>query len=95
MRLIDADAPDLGHCKGGEVCGVVFVRLNDVALAIKNTPTIDPIHAAGGCYCQECIYSSYDAEYNKRWCNLSGCREVRTDGNGYCDLSKRKDGQNG
>ena len=48
MRLIDADAPDLGHCKGGEVCGVVFVRLNDVALAIKNTPTIDPIHAAGG-----------------------------------------------
>ena len=29
MRLIDADAPDLGHCKGGEVCGVVFVRLKD------------------------------------------------------------------
>lgn len=23
---------------------------------IENTPTIDPIHAAGGCYCVECRY---------------------------------------
>ena len=66
MRLIDADAPDLGHCKGGEVCGVVFVRLNDVALAIKNTPTIDPIHAAGGCYCWECPTKQYCDECGAR-----------------------------
>ena len=67
----------------------------DGSLNYEPKDDYDPIHAAGGCYCQECIYSSYDAEYNKRWCNLSGCREVRTDGNGYCDLSKRKDGQDG
>ena len=23
---------------------------------IDNTPTIDPIHTAGGCYCRECKY---------------------------------------
>ena len=23
---------------------------------IENTPTIDPIHAAGGCYCRECCF---------------------------------------
>lgn len=85
MRLIDAE----NFCKEHQdMPSVVYV-------ALSKSPTIDPIHAAGGCYCQECIYSSYDAEYNKRWCNLSGCREVRTDGNGYCDLGKRKDGQDG
>lgn len=56
-------------------------------------PTIDPIKAAGGCYCRECCYSSYDAEYNKRWCNRNGCREVKTDGSGYCDLSEPREAQ--
>lgn len=29
--------------------------------AIKNAPTIDPIHTAGGCYCREC----------KRWTGIA------------------------
>lgn len=49
--------------------------------------SVDPIRAAGGCYCRECRHGSYDTEYNKRWCNHdSGCREVKADGSGFCDL---------
>ena len=61
---------------------------------INTAPAVDPIRAAGGCYCRECRYSSYDAEYNKRWCNRdNGCREVKTDGSGYCDLSEPREAQ--
>lgn len=59
---------------------------NDVLMIIKTSPTIDPIHAAGGCYCRECESYSYDVEHNKGWCNLGPPREVRGDGSGYCDL---------
>lgn len=43
MRLVDADlAP---------------VYLNEGACEqIKSMPTIDPVHAAGACYCGECGY---------------------------------------
>ena len=43
MRLVDADlAP---------------VYLNEKACEqIKSMPTIDPVHAAGACYCGECGY---------------------------------------
>lgn len=26
---------------------------------IENTPTINPVHAAGGCYCRECTYAEH------------------------------------
>lgn len=49
---------------------------------------------AGGCWCGECHHSSYDAEYNKRWCNRDlGCREVKADGSGFCDLGVPREGQ--
>lgn len=54
---------------------------------------LDPIKAAGGRYCRDCRHSSYDAEYNKRWCNRNGCREVKTDGSGHCDLSEPREAQ--
>ena len=103
MRLIDADAPDLGHCKGGEVCGVVFVRLNDVALAIKNTPTIDPIHAVGGCRCAECKFASADGGYEYPGqaethvnCTIRLTRNHRAvimPKDGHCSCGERKDGK--
>ena len=47
MRLIDAD--------------VYWDRILNgccytTEAAIMGTPTIDPVHAAGGCYCKECQY---------------------------------------
>lgn len=56
--------------------------------------SVDPVHAAGGCYCRECQHSSYDAERNKRWCNRDlGCREVKADGSGFCDFRVQKEAQ--
>ena len=46
MRLIDADTywnRILNGCCTAEA-------------TVMNTPTIDPVHAAGGCYCKECVY---------------------------------------
>lgn len=44
---------------------------------LKDLPTIDPVHAAGGCYCSECFHSELEEHENvddwkfKRewWCN--------------------------
>ena len=46
MRLIDADA-----CWDKILNGCCTTEA-----AVINAPTIDPVHAAGGCYCKECIY---------------------------------------
>lgn len=46
MRLIDADA-----CWDRILNGCCTTEA-----AVINAPTIDPIHAAGGCYCKECQY---------------------------------------
>lgn len=66
MRLIDADRfaayiengladtlPDFHTDKWRAIA----VRLaKDFVQDIKDQPTIDPIHAAGGCYCRECVH---------------------------------------
>ena len=43
MRLVDADVAPLYLNK--EACE-----------QIKLMRTVDPVHAAGGCYCKECVY---------------------------------------
>lgn len=61
---------------------------------LNEQPTIDPIRAAGGCRCGECRHSAYDAERNKRWCNRDlGCREIKADGSGFCDLGVPREAQ--
>lgn len=49
---------------------------------------------AGGCRCGECRYSTYDAEYGKRWCNrCTACHEIKADGSGFCDQGKLREVQ--
>lgn len=47
MRLIDADALREEWSEGSE----------HIKRAIDEQPTIDPVHAAGGCYCRECRFA--------------------------------------
>ena len=47
MRLIDADT-----CWDRVLNGCCYTTES----AIMGTPTIDPVHVAGGCYCVECRY---------------------------------------
>ena len=32
---------------------------SQVVILLENAPTIDPVQAAGGCYCRECRYAQY------------------------------------
>ena len=69
MGLIDADKVNPSD---------VFVGISDFAADCRNAvvkllaaqPTIDPIHAAGGCYCRECKY--YLPEHICGWNSSAG-----------------------
>lgn len=56
MRLVDADAlmeKEYSRLREGEVLYRIPPSHVDAA------PAIDPIHAAGGCYCRECMYAEH------------------------------------
>lgn len=50
MRLIDADELYFDISLDGAGHEIRFIDARD----IHEAPTIDPVHAAGGCYCYEC-----------------------------------------
>lgn len=61
-RLIDAAALNISK----------FTRWFDdpndrkaVERMIREAPTIDPVHAAGGCYCWECKYRTKDTQWTR------------------------------
>ena len=47
MKLVDAEQLFCCDCEYKERC-------KNVTCDVKTMPTIDPVHAAGGCYCREC-----------------------------------------
>lgn len=42
----------------------------------------DPVHAAGGTYCHECVFNIFGL------CSTRGLRQVKPDG--FCDAGKRE-----
>ena len=100
MRLIDAD-DTLDTIE--KYCGDYFNHddqsfdKNAVRIAIKMAETIDPVYAAGGCYCKECLHSE-PVEYkdnegwvtpmDEYWCNE---HKITMPLNGFCSKG-RKDG---
>lgn len=63
-------------------CG--YVQVVDVG-DIEDAPTIDPMHAAGACYCREC------RNYNKPrlgWCSHHMDRENPDD---FCSWGQRRE----
>lgn len=67
MRTIDADAAKQ-HWSGDNIICQTMRRI------IDDLPTIDPVHAAGGCYCRECEsykkageYEDEDGEEKEYW----------------------------
>ena len=68
---------------------------------IDNIPKIDPVHAAGGCYCKVCLHSEPVAyEDNKGWvtpideywCNK---HKDTMPLNGFCSEGRKDDMKNG
>lgn len=63
QRLIDADAMCQDWLENGE--NEFVYDTNAVLSSIDEQPTIDPVHAAGGCYCRECEYRTKDTQWTR------------------------------
>ena len=65
-----------------------------VATLLEGAPTIDPVHAAGGCYCREC------ERYDGRGLGLGEARICTRTGlvvepDGWCKWGKLREAQDG
>lgn len=89
-RLIDADDflkwLDVGHLRNpGEIC---FCEV-DVAHMIKSRATIDPVHAAGACYCRECKHYDHGCCVVKRYIGDDHIISMPQDG--FCSFGRRRE----
>lgn len=86
MRLIDADNLDFTFDRRCFSQGdTQYVRgVDDAIGVVNNAPTIDPIHAAGGCYCWECSYRLPKGTV----CQRAGMTITEDD---FCSRGKRKE----
>ena len=54
-RLIDRDSLGVGRCNPDVMLDPAYAAgWNGLLNIINSAPTLDPVHAAGGCYCREC-----------------------------------------
>jgi len=79
MALIDSDA----LIKEFERNPTDGLYTNEIVAVVREAPEVDPVHAAGGAYCHECIYR------NAGFCvRLIGAY----DANGFCSRGRRREG---
>lgn len=79
-----------------------YIKQNGLvyADALDTMPAIDPIHAAGGCYCRECVnYYEYDGwdrchqeTYTAHECRVFG-RDLGPDGFCSCGELRKESNQ--
>lgn len=75
MRLVDASG--------------AAIYLNQTACEqIKMMPTVDPVHAAGGCYCRECRMRTGVETKETVLCGYHGCSMRKDD---FCSMGKREE----
>lgn len=89
MRLIDADKCYRDYCSGFE--GAVSEgEMDRMAYQISAAPTINPVHAAGACYCREC---KNNPDLKTRTKGMLWCRqwhkEVKQDD--FCSYGERRE----
>lgn len=72
-RLINADAlskkwQDVLDIKTGEEETVAYKTFEMFIQRLSQEPTIDPVHAAGACYCNECKFACIGENEVESWC---------------------------
>ena len=72
QRLIDAHEVykylhSLGGCDAepGSWSDGWDKAIDTAICGLDDIPTIDPVHAAGGCYCEECEYRTKDTQWTR------------------------------
>lgn len=90
MRLTDADT--LEESMNMAIEDTPLYIQATVAQYIDCAPTIDPIHAAGGCYCRECVKFS---RYTKTDPNFGICKRHNSEvgENDFCSYGKPEEAQ--
>lgn len=86
MWLVDADKLPIELLNITELGWEIWGATEE---AIKSAPTIDPIHAAGGCYCRECKYK--DATACPAYDSPMGRTSLRIE---FCNCGEAKEMQN-
>jgi hypothetical protein len=86
MRLIDADESERLLDAWDWQDTYLTVRFKEMIL--DECPTVDPVHAAGACYCRECKW--FVTTKGGGWCGEVMARPMPPDG--FCSYRKRKDG---
>lgn len=102
-RLIDADAlskkwQDMLDIKTGEKEEIAVYKIFEILIKrLSQEPTIDPVTAAGACYCRECkYYREFRTNRNKqlmRWCYRMGKHdmEYRVKPDDFCSWGQRRE----
>lgn len=73
-RLIDANAlskkwQDMLDIKTGEKEEIAVYKIFEILIKrLSQEPTIDPVHAAGACYCNECKFVCIGENEAESWC---------------------------
>lgn len=73
-RLIDANAlskkwQDMLDIKTGEKEEIAVYKIFEILIKrLSQEPTIDPVHAAGACYCNECRFACIGGNEAESWC---------------------------
>lgn len=62
MRIGDLDALEAKFIELGNII-TSYDGAASSAYVVNKAPAIDPVHAAGGCYCQECVRWEPDGSY--------------------------------
>lgn len=90
MRLIDSDALGVGRCSKDVLPAAYCAGWNGLLNIINDSPTIDPVHAAGACYCWECELGKKSINCpGMIYCNGYHYYKNQTD---FCSCGVRKDG---
>lgn len=91
MRTIDADAAKQ-HWSGDKIICQTMRRI------IDDLPTIDPVHAAGGSYCWECIWGREVDDKEPKYRCVNICRDGCTQwlgSNDFCNYGEPREAQDG
>lgn len=95
-RLIDANAlskkwQDMLDIKTGKKEEIAVYKIFEILIKrLSQEPTIDPVHAAGACYCWECRFADIGGNGVESWryCKVKYRNIYPTD---FCSYGQRRE----
>lgn len=89
MRLIDLDDLGIGPRSASMFANAKAAEgWNELFSILDKQDEIDPVHAAGGCYCRECRMRQGCETEKTVLCGYHNCAMRKDD---FCSLGKRKE----